>query len=178
MQLTEILSNPTRMRIIQYMGVHKEGTAKELAAYMPDVPRRTLYRHINSLVECGIIKVKETRQVRGGTERLLVDNQIEFNSKMKPSDLTYQYFMNLYNQFARYWEQHADELPEKDSDDVIGFVTSTFVLDAEETRNMISEIGEVVKKYDNEHHKKYGDKKVGKIRSISYISAPVDQENT
>jgi hypothetical protein len=160
------------------MGVHKEGTSKELAAYMPDVPRRTLYRHINFLVECGIIKVKETRQVRGGTERVLVDNQIEFHSGMKPLDISYQFFMNLYNQFARYWEQHGDKPLEKASDDVLGFITSTFILDDDETMKMIEEVGEVVKKYDNEHHKKYGDKKVGKIRSFSYILSPVDQENT
>ena len=59
MQLTEILSNPTRMRIIQYLAGHKEGTAKDLAAYMPDVPRRTLYRHINLLVEADAIRVKK-----------------------------------------------------------------------------------------------------------------------
>ena len=95
MQLTDILSNPTRIRIMQYLGVHRESTTKEIAAYMPDVPRRTLYRHINFLVEIGVIKVKETRQVRGGEERVLIDNQAEYLNNMSPSDVTYQFFANL-----------------------------------------------------------------------------------
>lgn len=178
MQLTEVLSNPTRMRIIQYLAGHKEGTAKDLAAYMPDVPRRTLYRHINLLVEVDAIRVKETRQVRGGTERVLIDNQGEFLSKMEPSDITNQFFSNLINQFARYTEQHGGDVRDAYYRDAVGTGTYTVILDDDETRNLLDEFGKVIQQYERNHKKKYGDKDVGKIRSITYISAPVDQENT
>ena len=178
MQLTDIMSNPTRIRIMQYMGVHKESTTKEIAAYMPDVPRRTLYRHINFLVEIGVIKVKETRQVRGGEERVLIDNQAEYLNNMSPSDVTYQFFANLQSQFLRYHEQHGWNVREAYDNDAIGTGTALIVLDNDETKKLLDEFVEVIKKYEKNHKKKYGDKKVGKVRSITYISAPVDQENT
>ena len=55
---------------------------------------------------------------------------------------------------------------------------SNFILDDDETRNLLDEFGKVIQQYERNHKKKYGDKDVGKIRSITYISAPVDQENT
>ena len=56
--------------------------------------------------------------------------------------------------------------------------TALIVLNNNETKKMLDEFVEVIKKYEKNHKKKYGDKDVGKIRSITYISAPVDQENT
>lgn len=176
MQLTEILSNPTRMRITQFTGIHNETTTKEIAAHLPDVPRRTLYRHINFLVDAGVLKIKEERRVRGGIERVLIDNQEEFISKMKLSDSTYQFFTNIYNQFARYEEKYGDKTAEQFDKDILCYCTSTFVLDDEETNALLDEFVDVIKKYDKKHHEKYGNNKVGKIRSITFASAPVDQE--
>lgn len=176
MQLTEILSNPTRMRITQYMGVHDVATTKEIAAYLSDVPRRTLYRQINLLVEAGVLKVKEERKVRGGLERVLACNQSEYLSKLKLSDCTYQFFTNLYNQFARYEEKHGENTQEEFEKDLLCYFTSTFVLDDEETNALLDEFEASIKKYDKIHQEKYGNKKVGKIRSISCINAPVEQD--
>ena len=178
MHYTEIISNPVRMRIIHYMVGHEEATTKDIAADMPDVPRRTLYRHINFLVESGFIKVKETREVRGGVERVLINNQEEFLTSMNPNDIMYQFFMNLYFQFAKYNDQHGWNVREAYDNDAIGSGTALIVLDNDETKKLLDEFVEVIKKYEKNHKKKYGDKKVGKIRSISYISSPVDQENT
>ena len=178
MKFKEIVSNPIRMRIVQYMGVHKESTTKEIAAYMPDVPRRTLYRHINYLVDVNALKVKETRQVRGGIERVLIDNQGEHLIQMDPSDAAYQLFTYLYNQFARYHEQHEVNICDAYDKDLIGTGTYMIMLDDDETRNLLDEFGKVIQQYEKKHKKKYGDKDVGKYRSITYISAPVDQENT
>ena len=62
--------------------------------------------------------------------------------------------------------------------DAIGTGTALIVLDNDETKKLLDEFVEVIKKYEKNHKKKYGDKDVGKIRNITYISAPVDQENT
>ena len=145
MQLTEILSNPTRMRITQFTGTHNETTTKEIAAHLSDVPRRTLYRHINFLVEAGVLKVKEERRVRGGMERVLIDNQEEYISKMKLSDCTYQFFTNIYNQFARYEEKYGDKTSEQFDKDVLCYCTSTIVLDDDETNALLDEFVDVIK---------------------------------
>ena len=70
MELKDILGNPSRMRIMQYLAIHGEVTVKELANHFPDIPRRTLYRHVDFLIEAGTIIVKEERKVRGGIERI------------------------------------------------------------------------------------------------------------
>lgn len=176
MDYTEVLSNPVRMRIMQYMAVNVEATTKEIAEYLTDIPRRTLYRHINFLIEGKAILVKEERKVRGGTERLLVDNQKNYVSNLKLSDATYQYLMDIYNKFCLYEKKHGKKTSKNFDKDLLAFGTSTFYLDDDEMKSMMNEIYEIGIKYERQHKEKYGDKSVGKLRSCSYISAPVEMD--
>ena len=99
MELKDILGNPSRMRIMQYLAIHGEVTVKELANHFPDIPRRTLYRHVDFLIEAGTIIVKEERKVRGGIERLLKDNTEAFVDNSDLSDSAYCFFMELFSRF-------------------------------------------------------------------------------
>ena len=176
MQLTEIFSNPTRMRITRYMSIHEEATTKEIASYLSDVPRRTLYRHINFLVDAGVLKVKEERRVRGGLERVLIDNTNTYLSDKKLSDSSYQFLMDIYNKFCLYEKKHGSDLNRLFDKDLLCMGTSTFYLDDTEMQAMLDEIRETTLKFEREHNAKYGDKTSGKLRSITLISAPADQE--
>ena len=176
MDYTEVLSNPVRMRIMQYMAINGEATTKEIAEYLTDIPRRTLYRHINFLIEGRAILVKEERKVRGGTERLLVDNQRGFVSNLGLSDATYQYLMDIYNKFCLYEKKHGENTSEDFNKDQLAFGTSTFYLDDDEMKSMMNEIYEIGIKYERQQKEKYGDKVAGKLRSCSFISAPVETD--
>lgn len=176
MDYAEVLSNPVRMRIMQYMAINNEATTKEIAEYLTDIPRRTLYRHINYLIEGKAILVKEERKVRGGTERLLVDNQKRFVSNLGLSDATYQYLMDIYNKFCLYEKKHGEKTGENFDKDLLAFGTSTFYLDDDEMKSMMKEIYEIGIKYERNHKEKYGEKGTGKLRSCSFISAPVDMD--
>ena len=57
MDLIKVLSNPVRMRIIQCMIGYGDTTTKQIAEYVSDVPVPTLYRHINYLIDVGLITV-------------------------------------------------------------------------------------------------------------------------
>ena len=109
MNYTEILSNPARMRIMQYMAINGEATVKEIAEYHPDIPRRTLYRHIDFLIEAGTIIVIEEHRVRGAYERLLKDNTEEFVKSTDLSDSSYAFFMDLFTKFDHYNKKHIKE---------------------------------------------------------------------
>ena len=53
MELKDILSNPVRLRMIQYIQINGTATTKQLSADMNDVPEPTIYRHVNALLKEG-----------------------------------------------------------------------------------------------------------------------------
>ena len=175
MNYTEILSNPARMRIMQYMTINGEATVKEIAEYHPDIPRRTLYRHIDFLIEAGTIIVIEEHRVRGAYERLLKDNTEEFVKSTDLSDSSYAFFMDLFTKFDHYNKKHIKNIHKDFERDMLCFGTSTFYLDDEEMRAFMKEMNEIPKRYEKTHKEKYGDEIKGKLRSLSFISAPLEQ---
>jgi DNA-binding transcriptional ArsR family regulator len=64
----DLLLHPVRLQIITAISTYRM-TAKELAEALSDVPQTTLYRHINTLVEGGILIVVDEKQIRGTVER-------------------------------------------------------------------------------------------------------------
>lgn len=65
-----LLLHPVRLRILQ-AALGRQVTTAALAAALPDVPTASLYRHIASLVDGGVLEVVAERAVRGATERTL-----------------------------------------------------------------------------------------------------------
>jgi len=65
----DLILHPIRMQIIAAISTYR-ATAKELGEAMPEVPQTTLYRHINALVEGGILKIVEENPIRGTVERV------------------------------------------------------------------------------------------------------------
>ncbi len=167
MELIKILSNPVRIQVMQYLQIHGEATTKQISETLNDIPSPTLYRHINTLLKEEVLLVKEERKIRGSLERLLMINKDKFTSLENSSiaDVAYQFLMELYARFQKYsTEPNAD--PGKDR---LGLRTRMLCLTDEEFDAFLQEIGAVMDKY--------GEKTDGKKRSISFISAPVGEEN-
>ena len=70
MTAADALLHPVRLRIVQAL-VGRQLTTLQLQTVVADVPIATLYRHVNKLVEAGLIQVIAERQVRGSAERTL-----------------------------------------------------------------------------------------------------------
>lgn len=68
--IADVVMHPVRLRIIQQLGGRRLTTA-QLRAALPDVTQATLYRHVATLVDAGILSVVEERRVRGAVERTL-----------------------------------------------------------------------------------------------------------
>ena len=68
--IADVVMHPVRLRIIQQLGGRSLTTA-QLRAALPDVTQATLYRHVATLVDAGILSVVEERRVRGAVERTL-----------------------------------------------------------------------------------------------------------
>lgn len=55
MDIVEIVMNPARQRIFQYLLVNETGTVKEMRKALPDIPSASLYRHVKILLDNGIL---------------------------------------------------------------------------------------------------------------------------
>jgi hypothetical protein len=127
-----------------------QATAQQIAVYLPDVPQATLYRHIRAMSEAGILQVVEERQMRGATERVyaiaLEKAQLspEELAALTPKDnerLFSTFAAMLLSQFHNYIQQPEMDLVK----DGVTYRTAPLYLSETEYREMMQEIGEIVK---------------------------------
>jgi len=167
MDLKDILSNPVRLRIVQYIQINGEATTKQLSDSMDDVPAPTIYRHVNALLSEGILRVKEERKIRGTTERTLAIDEEGWGSKMPEdfSDVAYLFLMSLYGNFREYSARgECDPLA-----DMLSLRTIILRLSDERFAQFFDDYRQLLEKYQNLEDG-------GKQRSISIISAPIIEE--
>jgi len=81
--LFDLLVHPIRLRIVTAMS-NDQMTSKEIAEALPDIPQTTLYRHINALIEGGLLEVVEEIPQRGTVERVL---GFKTQPSLQPEDL-------------------------------------------------------------------------------------------
>ena len=70
--MVECISNPIRLQF--YLAIQNGSCSKasEIHSKYPDVPRATMYRHLNHLTKCGLIQVIDETKKRGSVERTYV----------------------------------------------------------------------------------------------------------
>jgi hypothetical protein len=68
----DLLLHPVRLRIVQAFLGDRTLTTSVLAAELDDVPAASLYRHVATLVDAGVLAVVAQRRVRGALERTYV----------------------------------------------------------------------------------------------------------
>lgn len=66
----EILLHPVRIRILQVFMTGDKLTAQQISKKLANVATPTLYRHLNTLLENGLIHVVEENQIRGTVEKV------------------------------------------------------------------------------------------------------------
>lgn len=161
----DILLNPVRMRIIQHMADKKGKTVGSLSELMSDIPRTTLYRHINILFEHGYLAVSKETRIRGAYEReymlnfeaiheVSADDSIEKNVNV--------FLMKLLSDFDRYFKEKRNPI-----EDRLFLSSNTLLLSDSEYELFIDEIFEVTKKYIN-----FEPNRERKQRTLSIISSP------
>ena len=167
MRLSEILSNPVRLRIFQYLQDSGEATTKQISEALDDVPVPTLYRHVNRLLDEGLLRVVSERKVRGSVERTIAINEDEWSEKVNSdiADTAYQFLMTLYQGFREY-SSGDDVDPMRDR---LSLRTCMLRMSDEEMDDFAREYSELLAKYR-------GRRSDGRTRSISIVSSPVFEE--
>ncbi len=104
--LNQVLLNPVRSRIIQYLATHNTATAGELDAVFTDVPRTTLYRHMKVLAEHEVITVVAENRIRCSLERTYALNLAavtEQNTVENATRNAFGFLMKIYADFSTYF---------------------------------------------------------------------------
>ncbi|MFE4450654.1 helix-turn-helix domain-containing protein [Streptomyces sp. NPDC056796] len=69
MATANLLLHPVRMRVLQTLVGAGELTTAQLCERLPDVSPASMYRHVATLTQAGILEVVHERRVRGTVER-------------------------------------------------------------------------------------------------------------
>ncbi|MEO3784059.1 helix-turn-helix domain-containing protein [Actinocorallia sp. B10E7] len=149
MRKVDVVLHPIRLRIVQAFLGSGTLTTRQLAERLPDVPQATLYRHLGTLAENGILVVERENRVRGAIERVyslpadsasLTGADLEGATPEEHLRYFATFLAALQGEFTRYLS-----LPETDLvADGVGYRTFALNLTDEEFTAFMAELGEVV----------------------------------
>lgn len=162
---TVTVMHASRLRILEYLINHGDGTAGEISAELSDIPTASLYRHIKALESDGWIEVKSKQKKRGATERRY--RLIQSRAEDPGAAAVTQGLLGLLAEFKRYFEG-GDPEPMRD---MLGFSMMALMLSDEEFESFYKEMNGLAEKY-------MGRAPDGKRRprKITVISSPAEEE--
>lgn len=165
MEMAEVMMNPVRQRILQYLLVHDKGTVKEIRKALPDIPSASLYRHIKILTNHSVLIVVQENRIRGTIENVYQLNKSALEIDDEDGRAVQIALMGISTAFAKYFSSgHAD--PRKD---MFLLTNCTLTLTDDEFRNFLEDLNEVATKYMLKTVTEES-----KTRQISLISSPAD----
>jgi len=173
----DILMHPVRVKIAQVlMRNRKTGlTPLEMLKIIKDVPQATLYRHIQVLLDAGIIRVSKEKKVKSVIEKYYVLNESEARLSSDEWEKAsvdekinyYSYYqLSLYNQYKNY----LMNLEKNNSEDCSTFSILELELDDETFDSFQTELNNLVMKYYNSSSK--SSEKNVPIRTIGVTIIP------
>ncbi len=167
MNINEVMLNPTRMRIIQELATQQSLTSTQLCQKISDVPRTTMYRYINMLLEHRLLIIVSEKKIRGSIERTLALNISEFQKNNTIENSSQNALGFLLEKYGRFHTYFCGPQPNPGQDKI--FLNNTvLMLSDNEFNNFLSELRDLLIRYQFETTKER------KPRDISIISAPVD----
>lgn len=165
MEMAEIVMNPVRQRIFQYLLVHETGTIKDLRRALPDVPSASLYRHMKILTDSALLAVVGENRIRGTVESVYQLNKRALELEDADGSTVQMSLLSLCASFAKYFSSgHAN--PRKD---MLLLSACTLTLTDEEFSRFLADINQLAVKYMNAEVSEGS-----KTRQITLISAPAD----
>ena len=169
MEIAEIVMNPVRQRIFQYLLVHETGTVKDIRKALTDIPSASLYRHMKILTDNAVLTVVGENRIRGTVESIYQLNKSALEINDADGAGVQMALLSICASFAKYFAGgHAD--PRKD---MLMLTTCTLKLTDEDFMSFLSEINRLALKYMDIEVRKDS-----KTRQVTLISAPSDGQVT
>lgn len=132
------LLNPIRMRMMQIVLKNQTATTRMFSEDLPSVPPASLYRHINRLVEDGILEVCGENRIRGTIEKVYRLRHNPFQEmeslgtsghKEEHDNLFYTFAMTLLSDFNQYTSKEGYDFQK----DQVGFRSFPLYLNDDES---------------------------------------------
>ena len=169
MEIAEIVMNPVRQRIFQYLLVHETGTVKDIRKALTDIPSASLYRHMKILTDNAVLTVVGENRIRGTVESIYQLNKSALEIDDADGAGVQMALLSICASFAKYFAGgHAD--PRKD---MLMLTTCTLKLTDEDFMSFLSEINRLALKYMDIEVRKGS-----KTRQVTLISAPAGGQVT
>ncbi len=163
METAEILMNPVRQRIFQYLLIHQKATVKEMTKVLVDIPEASLYRNVKILADNRILKVSEENRIRGTVEKVYVINEQALNVDDNGKSVQLA-LLRISSAFAQYFAE-KDVNPQKD---MLMLSVCTLNLSDDDFQHYLQEINRITMEYVE---KEVTDR--SKVRQVTLISSPV-----
>ncbi|MEK4626973.1 MAG: transcriptional regulator [Solibacillus sp.] len=172
----EILMHPVRIKICQALLRNKEEglTPLEMVKILKDVPQATLYRHIQVMVDSGIVSVVSEKKVKSVSEKYYALNEDEIRidgeewgrvSIEEKLDYISYYQLLLMTQYQSYLENLEQQNGKEDRST---FSVVDLKIDEEQFRQFQNELNELMIKY---YHTKSNEKDAP-VRTIAITIIP------
>lgn len=146
-QKADLMLHPIRLRILTAISTYHMA-AKEIAELLPDIPLTTLYRHINMLLDGGLIQVIEEKPIRGTIEHIyavtappsLKSEDLRGMTKIECEQAFTIYLSTLMSDAQNYLNSKPENAEINPIEDGVDINKAQFYLDDEEFKRMNAEI--------------------------------------
>jgi DNA-binding transcriptional ArsR family regulator len=150
MPSADLLLHPVRLRIVQCLLGDRPRTTSQLRDDLPDVAPATLYRHVATLHDAGLLEVVDERRVRGATERTYrlrdpvpaVGAEEAATMSVEEHRQAFTAFVaGLLGDFDRYLDSGDVDLAR----DLVGYLQAALYLSDKEMRQLLDDLVGVVR---------------------------------
>ena len=169
-KIIKILTDPTSNILIQLIRIGGRMTISEILEKAEGIPRATVYRKIDRMLEAGIIEVVDTNKVRGQTENIYSIKNIYVNAPESGEDgmkMMTAMLLRLYGLCDDYFKREDADV-ERDKLFAFNYVIR---LSDEDFSSMLGEMYEVVDRYQRK-----GVTEAARLRNIYLLSMPTEGE--
>jgi len=170
-KLLKVLTDPVSNRILQIIRVKGKMTISEILAENTQVPRATVYRKIDKMLEVGAIYVADTNKVRGQTENVYAIREIYIANPESDEDslrIVTVSLMQILDLYDRYFKSGNADV----NRDKLFMLNYAITLSDRDFSDMMNEIFAVVDKYQQKQNTENA-----KLRNLYLLSAPRGENN-
>lgn len=176
----DLITHPVRLRILMLLA-GLERTPQQIAAALDDIPASSIYRHLQLLLDAGVVEVVSERQVRGAIEKTLrvVSGAADIDGEQAgamTADMHRQAFLifltQLLHEFDRYMQWPEIDLVR----DLAGYRMAVLYASDEEWLEAITAMNAALRPLLE--NTAGSDRKPRRIATISLPAPDEPQENT
>lgn len=169
--LMKLLADPICSQIIQILRVHGAMTIGEILTAAPQLSRATVYRRMEKMLGQDVVRIAETRKVRGQEEHRYTIGTIWINDPGTEEDcrrLVTMGLMQIADRYSRYFDSGDVDTGR----DQLFLTHYSIALNDEDFKEMLQKMAALVDSYQN---KQGADG--ARLRSLFLLSAPEGGNN-